>query len=555
MSSNAGFSADVVIIGAGAGGSACAYGLTQRGLKVLVLEAGPAYDPAADYRLHKADWEQQLFPDKGATVHDYSFAPLQTLSAENDDLRSWNHLFGRHNPGSRRRGWRYHHVRGVGGSTLHFAGEAHRLHPEAFRLHSLHGVGADWPLTYADLAPYYQAAETLLGVAGPANDRRRRAPYPLPAHPMSYAGQQLARGAGALGLGWQANSLAILSRPHDGRPGCNYCANCLRGCPRRDKGSADVTFMHKALASGRCRVLTGCQALELVAGARDRVSEIIYMDAQGRRQRVAPQAVVLAAGAIETPRRLLLSANRHAPDGLANDSGQVGRHFMETLAWNSLGLHPDNLGSYRGLPADGICWDFNAPGAIPGIPGGCRFMHTTPETDMTGPVNYALRAVKGFGRAHKAGMRKWFGHALAVGAIGESLPHPQTFVDLDPARVDTSGRPVARIHSHLDALAIKRLRFMATTCRKLLHASGVAGLFEEYGSYDFFSATHVFGTCRMGRDPATSVVNSQCRSHRWQNLYIADASVFPSSGGGEAPSLTIEALALRCAAHLATHSV
>jgi choline dehydrogenase-like flavoprotein len=334
-----------------------------------------------------------------------------------------------------------------------------------------------------------------------------------------------------------ANSLAALSAPYDGRPACNYCGNCNRGCPRTDKGSVDVTFLRQALATGKGSVRPRCEVTQIEAGDDDRVAAVVYRDADGKEHRIAAKAVVVACGAVETPRLLLLSKSRHAPEGLANETGLVGRHFMETLLWVSSGLHPGPLGSHRGLPSDSICWDYNAPDAVPGVIGGCRFSSNVAEADLLGPINYAARVVRGWGKAHKRAMREVFGNALSVGAIGESLPNAKSFVDLDPEARDANGLPLARIHSVLPERELRRLDFMAGKSREILEASGVGEIFEEYGSYDSFSATHVFGTCRMGRDPGESVVDP--------------ASVFPSSGGGEAPSLTIEALAIRGADHLA----
>jgi len=316
---------------------------------------------------------------------------------------------------------------------------------------------------------------------------------------------------------------------YDGRPGCNYCANCTRGCPRTDKGSVDVTFIRKALASGYCTVQTGCQVVRLEAGAADRVTHVHYVDNQGAPQAVSGQVVIVACGAVETPRLLLASANRHAPEGLGNESGQVGRHFMETLFWASCGLHKEPLDSFRGLPSDSACWDFNAPDAIPGVIGGCRFPPATAEADLVGPINYAQRVVKGWGRQHKAAMRRVFGNALALKAIGESLPHASSYIDLDPQKRDAFGIPLARIHSYLDEMALRRLEFMARTTRQILLAAGVEEIFEEYGTYDFFNSTHVFGTCRMGTDPQQSVVDPYGRSHRWRNLFIADAALIMAS--------------------------
>ncbi len=540
---------DVLIVGSGPGGAAAAWTLANAGVRVRVLEAGPRFDPFTDYGLDRPDWERTRFPRRPGSQGRHSYGALQALGAEFDGLRSWNHISGHMNPGTHRRAGVYAHVRGVGGASLHFTGEAHRLHPQAFHLASRYGEGADWPIDYATLEPFYVRAERLVGVSGPRHNpvRWRSAPYPLPPHAAGHVSRKLMTATRDLNLNWEANPLAVLSQPYDGRPGCNYCANCNRGCPRTDKGSADVTFVRKAEATGRCRVDTGCTVLRVLAGPGDRIRGVEYRDAEGNLQRLEARAVVLACGAVETPRLLLLSANSQEPAGLANESGQVGRNFLETLFWSSAGLHPEPLASYRGLPSDIVCWDFNAPDAIDGVIGGCRFSIGTAEADLIGPIAYATRVVPGWGAAHKQAMREQFGRVLAVAGISECLPHSGTYVDLDPSRQDESGAPLARIHSHLDEAALTRLRFIAGKCRQMLRACGIDRLFEEYGSTDFFLSTHVFGTCRMGTDAETSVVNAEGRSHRWRNLYISDASVFPSSGGGESPSLTIEALAIRTA--------
>jgi choline dehydrogenase-like flavoprotein len=545
---------DVVVVGSGAGGGACAWALTQQGVKVLILEAGPGYDPFHDYRLHLPDWETSPFPIQPALQSQPSFAPLQALEERWRTLRSWNRLLGLANPGPHRAVQGYQHVRGVGGSTLHFSGEAHRLHPSAMNMRSDHGVAADWPITYAELEPFYTLAERIVGVAGggPEAARPRSAPYPLPAHDFSHASRKLEEGCARLGLHWTPNPVAILSRPYDGRPACNYCGNCARGCPRTDKGSVDVTFLRRALASGLCELRTHCEVMQIEPGKQDRIQAVRFRNARGDWQRVETRTLVLACGAVETPRLLLLSATPAAGRlGLANESGQVGRNFMETISWVSNGLHPEPLGSHRGIPSDGICWDFNAPRAIPEVIGGCRFTLSMAESSLLGPLSYARRVVGGWGRKHKQAMRETFGKALGVGGVAESLPHPETFIDLDPGRKDVHGRPLARIHSFLDEMAIRRIHFMATRCRDILAASGVREIFEEIGTYDLFQSTHVFGTCRMGNRPEDSVVDRYGRSHRWRNLFVADASVFPSSGGGEAPSLTIEALAIRTGQFLA----
>jgi choline dehydrogenase-like flavoprotein len=540
---------DAVVVGAGAGGAAAAWRMTRRGWRVLLVDAGPAFDPLTDYGLDRSDWEKERFRHKPGSEGETGFAPLQSLDPALADLRSWSLGQGATNRDDRRAvsGPGYHHVRGIGGSTLHFVGEAHRMNPHSMRMRSRFGVAADWPVSYAELEPFYIEAERLLGVAGPSTtgDRWRSAPYPLPAHPLARASRRIARGAAALGLAWEVNPRAALSAAYDGRPPCNYCGGCTHGCPRRDKGSADVTFIAQAKTSGRLDVLADHTLLRIAtAGMRRRIDAVEIADSARRVQRIAAPRLVLACGAVETPRVLLLQR------GLLGAGSPVGRNFLESVAWTSVADAGEPLLSFGGLPADSISWDRNRPDSIPGVIGGFRISAAIHEADMVGPIAHALRAVPGFGRAHKTRMRRAVGSLVAVGAVGESLPNEGSKIDLDPAQKDAFGRPLARVHSYVDAMTVKRLRAMAAGARALLKASG-ATLVEEFGTYDLFSSTHVFGTCRMGADPRSAVVDAGLRVHGFDNLYVCDASVFPSSGGGEAPSLTIQALALRAVDRMA----
>lgn len=540
---------DAVIVGAGAGGAASAWRLCEQGLRVLMLEAGPRFSPARDYRLHQPDWERYLFPNPQGSRGNFTIGALDKLDPADDDLHSWSRASGRLNREGVRQamGLGYWHVQGVGGSTLHFVGESHRMHPAAMHLHSLHGVGCDWPLSYSDLEPYYTLCEHVVGVAGPVEQgaRWRSKPYPLPPHPLSPSARCLLAAGQRLGMRWQENSRAALSIPFDGRPACNYCGNCSRGCPLGDKGSADVTFIRKAETTGLLTVKPLSPVVRIHEGYAGNISAIEYLDHKTL-HRIETPILILAAGAVQTPRLLLANGNRQHPNGLANGSGQVGRNFMETLSWSSTGVVSDIANSHVGLPADAICWDFNAPDAIPGVIGGCRFNSATQEIGFTGPIAYATRVVAGFGQQLKSRVRSSFGSAVSVGSTGEFLPNENTYIDLDINKKDRLGIPLPKLHSHLSSVEIERLKFMAYQSRRLLQEAG-AELVEEIGAWDHFSATHVFGTCRMGNDARSSVVDATGRSHEHRNLFVTDASVFPSSGGGEAPSLTIQALAVRTA--------
>lgn len=546
---------DAVVIGSGAGGAAAAWRLCEKGLNVLLLEAGPQFDPIRDYKLSQPDWEKYLFPELPGSQASVSLASFSVLNQQDRSLRSWNRATGPMVRGDARQplGPGYWHVQGVGGSTLAFVGESHRMHPAAMKLRSQHGEGCDWPIDYADLEPYYTLCESLVGVAGPVHqgDRWRSAPFPLPAHPLSPAAKRLQMAGKRLGMDWQANSRAALSTVYDGRPPCNYCGNCSRGCPIGDKGSADVTFIRKAQESGRLTLKTGCVVVRMNQGANDQITTIDYVEKKVS-HRIETPVLILAAGAVQSPRLLLASGNRRHPLGLANRSRQVGRNFMETVFWSSTGIVPDLINSHKGLPSDAICWDYNGPVGIPGAVGGCRFNSSTQEIGLNGPIAYASRVVGGFGQALKNGVRANFGRCLSVSAMGEFLPNDASFIDLDPEKKDRFGIPLPRLHSHLGKQELVRLRFMAEYCRKLLKAAGATELVEELSAWDLFSATHVFGTCRMGVDSRTSVVNADGQSHDHTNLYITDASVFPSTGGGESPSLTIHALAVRTADKIAS---
>jgi len=544
---------DVVVIGSGPGGAAAAWQLASHKIKVLLLEAGPQYDPSQDYSANKATWQLDEFIEKAPGSAPYTFGPMQTLSTKWRDLRSWNQHSGLMNKRDQRMGYKYHHARGVGGSSLKFTAEAHRLNPKSMHMHREFGVAADWPVSYLQLLPFYQRAEWALGVSGPTYERLTpQSTKRLSPHPISFASQQLGIGAAKLGWSWQANSVAIPSKPHLGRPACNYCGQCAHGCVRQDKGSADIAFVKPALATGYCTLITHAQVTRIISGKNNKVSAVEYINHSGDKIQIPTNVLIVAAGAILTPRLLLLSKDQHSPNGLANESGLVGKNFMETLSWTSSALHPTRLDSFRGIPSDAICWDFNAPNSSKGIIGGFRLSPSALEANFAGPMAYALRVVPGWGKQHQQQMQRNIGHVLSASAIGESLPNPQSFIDLDPTQTDNNNDPIARINSHLPEREIIRLAVMAKKCRQLLKASGAKDIFEEYGTYDMFSSTHVFGTCRMGNDSSTSVVNQFGQSHRWHNLFICDASTFPSSGGGESPSLTISALALRCADHIAS---
>jgi len=548
---------DVVIVGAGAGGLAAAWRLTTQGVRVTLLEAGRRYTPLEDYPQVQEDFQLRDFPydperDPAGRPR-YGFGQAQPVGPEWDSYRSHNRVFGRYVADDRRRAVRYEHVRGVGGSTLHFQAEAHRYHPHALEMRSRFGVGDDWPLPYAELERYYDLVEEQIGVAAPADNpwRPRTKPPRLPPHRLSYASQRLAPAFAAIGAPLLPNSLAILPRPHHGRPPCNYCNSCTQGCPLGDKGGADVVWLPPAQATDRLDLVTEAQALQVEVDANGRATGVVYRKTDGSQARAGGRAVVLAGGAVETPRLLLLSTSARFPHGLANGGGQVGSHLTEHLVWSAVALLPERVDAHRGQPIDGAAWRFAVPAVSPrGYVGGFRLSTAHGALDLRGPAAYAVRFVDGFGRAHQQRMAEQFGHAVGLLAMGEWLPNADTYVDLDPSQRDEAGLAVARLHSHLGENERKLLRHMADTTRALVAEVPGAEIVEETSALDLFSPAHVLGTCRMGRDPRASVADADGISHEVPNLAFADGSLLPSSGSGDSPSLTIMAMAVRTADRL-----
>ena len=544
---------DVCIIGSGAGGATVAYALGKAGFSVVVLEAGPRYDPS-QYPLNSQNWEQyssafQVSP-KDQPKHTYSSGPTEVLDPEYAHLCSWSEARGQFNSTQHRRSPRVHRVKGVGGTTLHYQGEAHRFSPHGFRSRSLFGYGEDWPIGYDDLAPYYEKIENILGVSGDHRNpfKATRGPYPHPAHQLSCASQRVKLGFDRLGLHLLPNSLAILSRAFDGRPPCNYCNGCSMGCMMQAKSSADVTFIPKAEAGGNVRVLPNSTVYQVTLDSFGKASGVLFFDKNGDERRIQARIVVVSAGALESPRLLLHSTSPEFPDGLANRSGLVGRYFMETLVHITTALFAEPIHSYKGLQIDSRAWDYNEPGKALGVEGGVVF--GVSALNVIGPLTYAKNIAPGWGKSHKDFMRNCFGHVTNVFAVGEHQPTLENHVALDSDARDFYGIPVAKLSTQLRRNDLDSLSFMARTNREILEAAGAEKIMGEQSSYDLSMITHMSGTCRMGLDAQHSVVNSFCQTHDVPNLFVVDSSCFVSEGGGDSPSLTIQAIALRSAEYL-----
>lgn len=514
---------DVVVVGCGAGGSVVAKELGEAGVSVVVLDAGRRFDPEQDYRSDRPD-----FPAGAWKV----FEP--------EDPRRDLYTAGP-------QGFRYVRVKGVGGTTVVSWGVSPRFHESDFHVRSTDGVADDWPIGYADLEPYYTRVEYELGMSGPGEQERnpfdspRSKPFPTPPHPMTRAGEVVAQGARKLGLHPFVPALAIPTKSWDGRPACVEAGVCGYGCRISAKSSADVTYVRKAEATGRVTILESCMAREITLDFSNFARSVVFFDREGREHELRARAFVLAANAIETPRLLLLSTSRLYPNGLANSSGLVGKYLTEHLDAGVRARFAQPLKNWQGVPVSAMIQDhYETRKGNPYVRGWLLEVATA----NTWPIAVAKR-VGGWGAAHKARVKELFGHVLEVYAQGEQLPDIRNHVSLDSKAKDHFGLPVPHIVSEPRGNDLAMLPAMSRSIRDLLQASGAVEILDTW-SHQPGASIHYMGTCRMGNDPRTSVVDQWGRTHDVPNLFIADSSVFVT-GAAAHPTLTLMALASRTA--------
>lgn len=536
---------DVIIVGAGAGGSFASYGLSRAGLKVVLIELGPSFEPARDYYTDQPDWEFKE-PFKKHVPQTYT-SELKPLDKKFEHLRTTilnNKLTHRE--------FTYVRACGVGGSTLRYQGEAHRFPPHAFRMKSLYGMGVDWPVSYADMAPYYEKAESLLSVAGSLNPFfPKETPYPNPPHPLSCASQKVADGCKKLGLNLVPNTLAILSRQSKTRPACIYCKLCASGCMPGDKSSTDVAVIPYAIQTGNLKIMTETAVLKIIVSKTGLAEGVLVFDKKtGEKTMLKARTVILAGGAIETPRLLLNSSDSLFPNGLLNSEGFVGAYLMENLMSAVLFLFNEKVGSYKGLPIDSKVWEFSAPQIKKGYNRGFSIGSMGAPDGIIGPASFALMVARGYGKDHRMFMEKYYGAHSMVFCLAEHLPKATNRLVIDKEAMDEFGMPKAKADIELDHEDLAILDKMIALSKDIALASGAARILGQYSNYDYSSASHACGTARMGFKEKDSVVNSNCQSHAVKNLFITDASILPTQGCGASPSLTIQALALRASDHI-----
>ncbi len=528
---------DFVVIGSGPAGASMARELTRQKFDVVLLEQGRSFGPA--------DMEHD---ELGAFITErwtnQSETQPQTYRQRESDTARRRQFVG--------------YAKAVGGTSFHFTGNYWRFRPIDFTEYSARGgvdgaALADWPITYDELEPYYTAVEWAIGVSGLANaapgEPPRSRPYPLP--PLNVTGPGVLLTAGCDKLGWSSMPapMAILSREYNGRQPCHNCGFCLGfPCEWGAKSGANFTMVPEALRSGRCELRSECYVHRIETNAAGRVTGVLYFDREKREVRQRAKAVVLCANGAESPRLLLLSANAQFPHGLANSSGMVGKHFMFNGAALSRAEFAHEINGHRGPVVSRISHHTYELDPALGFVGGGGFDFRFDVPAMIMALSLPASEPQ-WGSAFKHRLRSWYTHSLLCYAHTTSLPVASNSVSLDPELKDAWGLPALRTTFREHEHDLRMYRWFQARGRELLDAAGALRIHDDPINDDPGFTVHLLGTCRMGNDPRTSVVDKFHRAHDVPNLFIVDGSSFVTSGRGQ-PTLTIQALAFRAADHI-----
>jgi len=553
---------DVIIVGSGAGGGMSAYALTQAGLKVLVLEAGRNYDPSSETPMFNLPSEAPLrgssTPDKPFGFYDATVDGGWEVKGEPYTIAEGSEPF---------MWWR---PRMLGGRTNHWGRISLRFGPLDFKPRSRDGLGQDWPITYEELAPWYDRVERLIGVTGRAQGLENTPDSPEgclqpPPTPRAYEAF-VTRGFNSLGIPVAAMHAAVLTQPLNGRAACFYATACGRGCSIRANFQSTTVLFPPAMATGNLEIRANALVYQVDLDRTGKAKGVTFVDrVSGEHHSVSARSVVLAAGACESARILLNSKSAAFPDGLCNTHGMVGRYLMDSVGASASGQFP----ALENLPPtndDGISvghiyvpwWGYHlqARKALP-FPrgyhiemGGGRGMPS-----MSLGAMLSRQEALSVGDALREDARRIYGSYIGFAGRGEMIPNEDCYTDLDPEVKDKWGIPVLRFHWKWSEHETQQAAHMVKTFLEVIDRLGGTPTpgYQTDGKKAISRGgeiIHEVGTVRMGHSPEDSVVNAFGQSWAVSNLFVTDGAVLVSSPDKN-PTLSILALAWRSADHLA----
>jgi choline dehydrogenase-like flavoprotein len=547
---------DVCVIGSGAGGGTAAKILTEGGLSVVLLEAGPPVNPEKDYKMLM--WPYEL-PHRGIGVGGHAAENFGEFLAPNG---AWN-IEGEPYTSAPGSNFQWFRSRIVGGRTNHWGRIALRFAPIDFKSGTRDGLGDDWPITYDDLAPYYDKVESYIGVFG-THEGVSSAPDGmfLPPPKPRCTDLIVKKACDKIGIICIPSRLAILTRSVNGRLPCHYCGQCGRGCVTASNFSSSQVMIPPAMKTGKLTMITGAMAREVLLGKDGKAEGVSYIDKTTRTEkRVNARAVVLAASACESARLLLNSKSTQFPDGIANSSGVVGRYLTDSVGSDGWGIIPQlekmpphNHDGVGGMHMYIPWWKFDRKNDFP------RGYHIEfgggREMPGVGEFDDLLHEEEGYGAGLKKRARESYGTGIGMAGRGEMIPNPDTYCEIDPEVVDKWGIPVLRFHFKWSEYELRQAKDMQETFRAIIEAAGgeyktktpISG-HRPFGIAEGGKIIHEVGTARMGADPKSSVLNGYCQAHDVKNLFVTDGAPLVTNPDKN-PTLTIMALAWRASDYL-----
>jgi choline dehydrogenase-like flavoprotein len=546
---------DVCIVGSGAGGGMAAHVLTQAGADVIVLEAGGMWDNMKDSAMLKMPYESDR---RGASTKERPFGEFDAcIGGWSIDGEPYTRA-----PDTKFDWWR---ARMLGGRTNHWGRISLRFGPEDFRGKSRDGLGDDWPITYNDVAPYYDRVDQLVGIFGSREN--------LPNHPDGFFQPapkprcyelMVKKASDKLNVTCIPARLSIITQPLHGRPPCHYCGQCNRGCAVNANFSSTNVLLLPALKTGKLTIVSDAMAREVTTDRAGLATGVSYIDKKTMKdEHVQARVVVLAASACESARLLLNSKSSRFPQGLANSSGVVGKYLTDTTGTDVAGFIPkmvdhvphneDGVGGghvYMPWWLDNRKLDFPRGYHIE-VWGGLG----APSYGFMGGI-HRYPSGGGYGASLKNDYRRYYGATVGFSGRGEMIPNNDSYCEIDPDVVDRFGIPVLRFHWKWSDHEYNQVKHMQETFRALIAEMGgevfspMPTKEQGYGIANGGAIIHELGGARMGNDPKTSVVNANCQAHDVKNLFVTDGSPFVSQADKN-PTWTILALSMRTSDYIA----